>query len=200
MKHMVDMTNEERLEKLERELARVKRDNRRMIIVGMGIVLGVLALWVVFGSPVSVARAQEEGADKTVIRAHEFVLVEEQGETRAILGLSEFGPTLEMYNEQGEPRVTLDSSEFRTRLALYDKWGERGAVLYAGIGESGLEMFGYSKDVPCAKLSVLGISEYSGLILADEQEEIRAFLVASKYATGLSLYDDQGKETWRTPR
>ena len=89
MKHVVDMTNEERLEKLERDLARAKRDNRRMIVVGVGIVLGALALLVVGGSPVSVARAQEKATGKTIIRAQEFVLVDEQSETRAELGSSQ---------------------------------------------------------------------------------------------------------------
>ncbi len=99
MKRELDMTTEERLEKLERELTRAKRDNRRMIVVGVGIVLGALALLVVRGSPVSVARAQE-AADKTVIRAHEFLLVNEQGKTRAVLGVVKDGAALELFDEQ----------------------------------------------------------------------------------------------------
>ena len=67
------MTTEERLEKLERELARAKRGNRRLVLAGASLLLGPLALLVVGRSMTSVAQGQEKAADKTVIRANEFV-------------------------------------------------------------------------------------------------------------------------------
>jgi len=53
------MTTEERLEKLECELARAKRGNRRLILAGTGLLLGAFALLVVGRSMTGVAQGQE---------------------------------------------------------------------------------------------------------------------------------------------
>ena len=56
------MTIEERLEKLESELARAKRGNRRLLLAGAGLLLGLFALLVVGRSMTSVAQGQEKAA------------------------------------------------------------------------------------------------------------------------------------------
>lgn len=175
MKHVVDLTNEERLGNLERELTRAQRNNRRMIIVGMGMALGALALLVVFGSPVSVARAQEEAADKTIIRAHEFVLVDEQGETRAILS------------------TIRDTA----KLILFDEKGKRRAVLSADKAASRLELFSWKGGWPRATLYV--VEPWAELVLSDAQKENKAILYSSTDKASLGLYGKQKTVTLESP-
>ena len=75
------MTTEERLDHLERELARAKRRSRWLLAVA-GFMVGALALvWTV---AVAANKAPARGAQTwTTIRANAFVLVDPSGKPRA---------------------------------------------------------------------------------------------------------------------
>jgi len=121
------MTTEERLETLERELARAKRGNRRMVLAGAGLLLGLFALLVAGRSITGVAQGQEKAADKKVIRANEFVLLDEQGRERGRLAVLKDGPWLSLYDEKGIPRIMLTMTNDGPRLFLS---GENGKVIW----------------------------------------------------------------------
>jgi len=84
------MTTEEQLEKVEKELAAVKRQVRRLVIagaVGVGCFVILLAVSAVSARPVGV-------------RARKFVLVDEKGKTRALLAVEEGGPGMRLFGEK----------------------------------------------------------------------------------------------------
>ena len=81
------MTTEEQLEKVEKELAAVKRQVRRLVIggaVGVACFAILLAAW---------ARPAE-------VQARKFVLVDEKGKTRALLAVEEGGPGMRLFGEK----------------------------------------------------------------------------------------------------
>ena len=71
------MTTEERMDHLERELARAKRRNHRLMI-GFAVCLGMIFAWVFFTQPSRLGTAQAEGPTtslaKSEIRARRFVV------------------------------------------------------------------------------------------------------------------------------
>ena len=85
------MTTEERLAKVERELGRVKRRSRWLLVA---LALGLAALALVW------ALAEE-------VRAKRFVLVDEEGRERAALEMNADRPMLSLCDEKGQPRVAL---------------------------------------------------------------------------------------------
>jgi len=121
----------------ERELARTKRRNPRLLAVG-GLALGVLALaWIVAGA-VSSAQIPARGSlleqvtkVPAVIRARRFVLVDANGKTGAMLTADKDGPRLDLFDENGKIRATLEVSEDGPGLALFDEKGEVRAMLAA---------------------------------------------------------------------
>jgi hypothetical protein len=195
MKHKLKISTEERLEKLERNLTRAKRDNRRMIVVGVGIVLGALALLVVWGSPVSVAQAQENAADKKVIRAQEFVLVDEQDKPRAMLTISEDEPAMSLHDDRGEIRAMLGVTKDRSFLRLYDERGEPRAGMDVAEDGPRLKLF----DEQGNGHTVLIVDKDGpSLIMYDEKGEGGAMLTVLKVGSRLVMFE-QGEIIWRAP-
>ena len=179
-----EMTTEERLEKLEREQAAVKRLGRRLLIV-FGLFAGTVALAWIFSNP---TRTSFAPADGKVIRANGFVLEDDQGRTRAALGFSEDGPSLALSDEKGKPRAGLAMAKDGPGLALLDEKGEIRAVLtvlkdgpsLGLLDENGKSRVGLSATKSRAR-AALGLS--------DEKGEIRAVLAAAKDGPMLGLSD-----------
>ena len=99
------MTTEERLEKIERELAAAKRRNRWMIAAGCLAVAWIFT--VVYG-------------DKTEIRARRFVVVGEGGRLRGSL----YASGLSLFDENGKSRIALSADKDDQGLSLWDKNGK----------------------------------------------------------------------------
>ena len=76
------MTTEERLEKLEQELARANRRNRWLMAV---VVLAVVGAWIGLDMYADHSRRPSPGSRHLpkVIRANEFILEDVDGKTRA---------------------------------------------------------------------------------------------------------------------
>ncbi len=79
------MTTEQRLEKLEMELARAKRRNR--------LLLAVVLLAAVIMTTAAVT-TEDIYSRKKVVEANAFILVDGNGKTRAILFVDKDGPML----------------------------------------------------------------------------------------------------------
>ena len=95
------MTTEERMEKLERELARAKRRNRWLAVVLLTIGATALAVTALSAPSIPTALA-EAGGPVNEVRASRFVLVDETGKTRAGLAVDKDGPGLGLVDEKGE--------------------------------------------------------------------------------------------------
>ncbi len=157
-------TTEERLAKLECELARA---NRRfyVLLTGVSVFLGlVAALWVLGLS----AKALASGRASKEVRADSFILEDKNGKARASLSIYEDGPMLRLESEDGKMGAALYLSDDRAGLTLNDQNGKHRAVLAV------------TQNTPI-------------LCLYDEGEEPRASLAVSKGRAYLTLLDENGK-------
>jgi hypothetical protein len=92
------MTTGERLENLERELARAKRRSR-WLLAAVGLALGV---WMRAGTlGPRTAGAQPAGVAVNEVRAKAFVLVDDAGRGRAGLDVTPDGPVLSLSDAAG---------------------------------------------------------------------------------------------------
>jgi hypothetical protein len=197
------MTVEERLEKLERELAAAKRNNRRLLIAA-GLLVGISALaWLITGSAGIVQAQEAEEVPNleiletgNIIRANGFILEDAEGRTRAELVMTEGEPRLRLLDEYGKNRAVLGMNEVKKEiglfllpgLGLYDENGVHRAMLL----EDSLNL--YNEDgVRWAQLRVSSLLGGS-LSLDDENSVERVHLAASDASVlsfpGLSLYDE----------
>ena len=123
------MTTEERLEKLERELACAKRRNRWLLsivgltVVGLGLAVVGLGLTRTWTKTTAAAQAQAMGAVPKVISAEAFILVDENGKCRAALDMTmnKDGPMLRLSDENGKTRAVLAAFKDVSWLSLYDE-------------------------------------------------------------------------------
>ena len=132
------MNTEERLEKLERELARAKRFNRWLFAILF--LAGGAYLLVTFFAGAN-ATAQEAAAVLKEVRANRFVLVDEKGKNRAALTAFKDGPGLALYDENDRPRAALTALKDGPGLTLYDEKGNTRAELMIGKNGPMLRLF-----------------------------------------------------------
>lgn len=133
------MTTEERLDKLEKELARAKRRNRRLLVLA-GLAAGAFALVRIAAAAANKVEAQGDGV-ATVIRANAFVLVDENGKTRAAVALSKTGSGFLLYDENGKTRAVLAVDKDGPGLALADEDGKSRATLAVVKDGPGLVLY-----------------------------------------------------------
>jgi len=100
-----NMTIEERLENMERELGRQKRRKRWLLGVILLVVAGSLIVPVLFETTAFRTRAQVKATAKE-IRARSFILEDEYGRRRAELSLVNNIPGLALYDENVKPRAS----------------------------------------------------------------------------------------------
>jgi len=128
------MTTEERLENLERELARAKRRNRCLlaaVLLGAGVVI-LAAAWI--GTPEKALAANAAKAP-TIIRANGFIVEDANGKSRIMLAMTEDGPTLSLLDENGKGRAILNVIRGVAILGLNDENGKPRAML--GVSKEG---------------------------------------------------------------
>jgi len=126
------MTTDERFEKVEGQLARVRWINRCLI----GCIVVALGLWFIlktFGPETAWAQS---GAKE--IRAKRFVLEDENGKTRADLRVDKNGPSLRLCDENEKARVRLMAFKDATCLALTDENGKPRAAFVVDMDKSAL--------------------------------------------------------------
>lgn len=184
------MTTEQRIEKLEGQLARVKWFNR-CLIACIILSLGVWFILKTFDPEMAWA-----GSGAKVIRANSFFLQDENGNIRAGLDMLKDGPYLSLSNENGKHCAVFRVSKDRPELILSDDNGTTRVALTVGKVGPGLFMsdengkfraaFRVSKDGP-------------ELSLADPDMIYRAAMTVGKDGPELSLRDETFKEIWSAP-
>ena len=190
------MTTEERLAKVEQELAetkvqaeRVKR-RTRWLLTGATLVLGVgLVAWVL-GPDKTLAQATAGGVKE--VHANRFVLEDENGEVRATLGMTQDGPVLYLLDENGKRRAALSMFKDGPVLVLADAAGKLRATLGILTGGPALALLD-ENGLPRVTLGIMGLG------LTDENGKRRAALAVGKDSSGLILSDENGKTIWRAP-
>jgi hypothetical protein len=116
------MTIEERLEKLEKEYKGTKRKNLALTIVALlAITMGVIGV------------ASSKPINK--IHANEFILEDEKGRMRALLGMVEGEPGLSLFDEKNKLRAFFNLSNGEPRLALVDENGKPRAAMVMNNGK-----------------------------------------------------------------
>ncbi len=123
------MTTEERLAKVEGELARAKRHTRTALVaVGLIAAVSLLGLIGVHG-----CEPREGGrAPVKQIRANRFVVEDQNGRLCAVLGMTGDGPELRLYDERSQMRAAVFANKIGTGLVLKDEKGNyrAGLTLY----------------------------------------------------------------------
>jgi len=208
-----EITIEERLEKLELELAEAKQTINRMI---------------------EEKDAKEDG--KKVIRANAFVVEDDQGNERVMLLGGGWGTGLFLLDEKGNIRASLsdlglwlhDEKGNRRAILVVDKDIGPGLWLYDEKGNQRARLGVYNDLGPCLWLydekgklrislgedndgSGLGLCMYdekessraslyeSGLVLLDEKENLRVDLNLDNNGPSLWFGDDEENEVCRVP-
>jgi hypothetical protein len=164
------MTTEERLERLERDLAGERRRNR-WLLTGAGLCLVAGLVWIV-GTSKATAQAAKIVQDE--IRARKFVLEDENGKTRAGLVAGIDGPALALFDENGKMRIGMAAFEFGPGLSLSDENGKM-------------------------RILVAALKGMATMNLADENGKPRAKLSVPKEGPDLKLIDENGKVLWQAP-
>ena len=201
------MTTDERLEKAEGQLARLKWINRCLI----GCIVLSLGVWFVLKTFAPERAWAQSGAKE--IRANKFVLEDENGkpcatlgyiedkgpalllldkndDVRAALGLTPDGSGLELIDENHKPRVRVAVDKDKPSLSLHDGNGKERASLMVGMQGPYLTLYDEN-----AKLRAdLAVSEGgSSLVLMDANGEERATLGENEQGYGLALSDANGE-------
>ena len=158
------MTTDERIEKMEGQLARVRWFNHILIAC---IVLSLVVLFICKTFRPEKTWAAQSG--EKVIRASGFVLEDENGKIRATLAMTEDGPKLSLSDENGRTRAALRVAKDMPSLSLHDVEGKERASLMVGK-----------------------LGPY--LTLYDENDVLRADLSVGNDSSSLSLSDDNGEE------
>jgi len=133
------MTTEEWLEKVDRELGRVK--GRNGLLVG-ALEMGLRALALMMEEAARVPKAEAQGAvGERTVRANKFVLEDERGGMRAVLVVAADMPTLALFDTAGTPRAVLGILAGGPGLTLADENGKSRAVLSVLADGPGLTLF-----------------------------------------------------------
>lgn len=161
------MSTDERMKKMERQLARVKWINCGLIAC-IVISLGVSFISKAFGSG--------------TVLAKRFIVEDEHGKARAILGISkeesaalgvgENSPCLMMSDENGMPLIMMVMSEKGSKLILSGENGKGGASVSVNRNESAI----WLSDGNQKKRATLVMLEIGPMLcLSDENEEPRVY-------------------------
>ena len=118
------MTTEERLENLERELARAKRRNRRLMI-GSVVCLGMIFAWALFAQLGGLGTVHAAGPTTAPalreVRAGRFILEDENGKTWAWLRVDKDGAELCFFDESGKTEKVYKQNERRLEWLRHRK-------------------------------------------------------------------------------
>jgi hypothetical protein len=107
---------------LEDRMKKIETTNRRLILA----LVGLASLLVFIG-----AAGQFEASVSGEIKSKSFVLIDEQGNQRALLGASKNGTQLVFFDSKMKKRIELEYDDQGAFLVLSDKMGTSRAVLAA---------------------------------------------------------------------
>ena len=153
--------------------------------------------------------------EEHIVKANQFVLVDEKGNLRAMLGMTEYGTGLVLFDENDKSRAVLAADEDWSELVLLDEngnpraqldWGEdttgsqrSGLCLYDEDGAVGAELFDSLLSLCGEQGAVRAMLTFSplrsdgpGLVLVDEEGNPRVWLAANKHGPRRCLIDEEG--------
>jgi len=186
------MSTDERIEKMERQLARMRWFNRCLIACI------VLSLGVWFIEKTFTAKTAWAGSGVKEIRANRFILEDDEGTVRARLGVDADGPALSLLDKNGKSRAVLSVDKDVSGLRLRDENSKPLAVL--SMKKDGAKLSLWDKnEVIRAMLSVDVDKDVPWLALFDENGETRVGMGVTKEGPGLALCDENGKMIWKAP-
>lgn len=191
------MTTEERLEKLEKELMRRRRFNC-WLLAGLGL---VIVAWIVGWAlrPRTATALPTEAAAREV-RARRFIIEDENGKTRAMLGVFKDGSEMQLSDENGNPRIVLIASTDETEIQLLKANGKTGAWLNASNRVSLLQLNDENGNY---RLGLHVFKDGPNLDLCDDtmiaSGKPRVELDARKNGPKVQLYDTKGNILWKVP-
>jgi len=173
----------QRLEQVERDNRRLKRLSH-LLLAGLAILLGLTTSLLVVFARQSVATAE-------VVQAKRFVLRDDEGLIRAVLGMQPDGSSrFALQDRDGQPRLQLTLlSDGSPGVALKDREGQNRAVL--ALPPDGMAQVVFADRHGSNRASLgLAADGVSSLILADSNGEPRAFLAVTPDGTpDLMLYE-----------
>jgi len=189
------MSTDERMEKMEGQLTRIRWFNR-CLIACIVLSLGVWFILKTFGPETAWAQSGEK-----VIRATKFVLEDENGKTRAILGMVKDRPMLRLLDENYKAAVPLAAVKEGPVLLLYDEDEKPRAVMSVSKDGPGLALYD-EKGNQCASLAeskdatMLVLSnekDVTMLVLSNEKHKPGIILSVHKDGSGVRLYDENDR-------
>jgi len=118
------MTTDERLQRLEKELARTRRGFLFLVLA-----LAVCALAWAVDLDNTAGAAGPVGPN--IVSANQFDLVDPNGKVRMSLGMASMGPALTIFSQSGQPHAALLAHERGFRITGRDvaKRGSKQAIL-----------------------------------------------------------------------
>ncbi len=187
------MTTEERLEVLEKELARTK-SRARWSLIGTAL---VIVAGIVFCITAYVhGKARPAGSAEREVRAGKFTLVNQDGTAQAVLHMTEDGPLLGLYDAQGKVRIGFTVTEAGPMLRLQDSRGNVRVSLAATTAGQGLGVY---DDQSIGRIGLTVTEAGPTLGLLDAQGNARIGLTVQTEGPSLDFYDTQEKSIWRAP-
>ena len=106
-------TEDETLHVICRRLERLEQSNRRLRAI-------VLLTGIAAGAVLVMAQSQ----DISSVAAHEFVLKDDQGRRRAVLGMGQGGPGLRLMDERGKGHIAMGWDKLGPKMVWEDKDGQ----------------------------------------------------------------------------
>lgn len=177
-----------------RRLETVERENRRLRRLS-GVLLAGLAILLGLTAALLAVYARQAGATADVVQAQRFVLRDDSGLIRAVLGVQPDGSTrFALQDRDGRPRLQLTLlADGSPGVALKDREGRNRAVLALPPDEMAQIVFADRDGNNRASLGLSG-DHGSTLMLADPTGEPRAFLAVGVDGTpSLLLYERAGE-------
>jgi len=155
-----------------------------ILIIVSGLIGGAISNYIFMAKPAMAQRAKSSG---NVVRARQFQLEDNMGNTVALFGASSGFPALELRDSNGTQRIFLgivpDNDETKAFMKLNDKDG----VMRIYIDESR----GRPRLAVCDKTrsrAVIGCTE----TIVDD-------LISQKTESSLALYGETGNVIWNAP-
>jgi len=191
------MTTEERLETLEKELARAKRCYR-YLLAGVGLAVMALGFGWIWAKTSASADAQNTDGVKKVILANEIIVEDPNSGERIVLGnasIPSFGNSgwgLTIFDRHSEPRANLQLDFVnRPLLRLYNEEGKDVVTLCTAYCGGWLKIQDPNTRTQ-ASMSVLHNEALLGTGRGHGPGQTRIQLMATEKTTGLNLYDTDG--------
>ena len=150
---------------LENRIDRLERENRRNKRLGLSVL-------VIAGLMITLGQARPQQPD--VIRATKFVLVDENGQQRATLGIENGGPALVLEDTNGRGVVQLQVPKIPDKPSLYLSDPRESARVELAMTMNG---------------PVLHFTDKTGTRVRLAANELNAPLAA--------IYDDEGKQLFK---